>query len=177
MLTEPLPTTLDVRKASARGVSISGALKPLELPRFRALLAADDGVIRASLTFSRDEEGHYLVAVESESTVTVTCQRCLELLQKELHTSNTLAAVWSDDQARHLPRHLDPLILTEEACDLWELVEDELILGMPPYSYHEQSDCNEILVGLAASEPKQEQREEKPNPFDVLRQLKPGKKQ
>lgn len=176
MLTEPLPTTLDVRKAAARGVSISGALKPLDLQRFRGLLAADDGVIQAYLTFSRDEEGRYLVEVATEATVTVTCQRCLEPLEVELRTSNTLAAVWSDEQARHLAKHLDPLILTEEECELWDVVEDELILGLPPFNYHAQTDCNEILVGLAASEPEQEQREEKPNPFDVLEQLKPGKK-
>ncbi|WP_116364166.1 YceD family protein [Parahaliea mediterranea] len=176
MLTDPLPTTLDVRKAAVRGVSISGALKPLELQRFRGLLASDDGVIQAHLAFNRDEEGRYLVTVDIEADVSVTCQRCLEPMPTTLQASNTLAAVWSDEQARHLPKHLDPLILTEEACVLRDLVEDELILSLPPYSYHEQADCNEELVGLAASEPKQEQREEKPNPFEVLAQLKPGEK-
>jgi len=176
MLTEPLPTTLDVRKAAARGVSISGALKPLELQRFRGLLASDDGDIQAHLAFSRDEEGRYLVTVEVQATVSVTCQRCLEPMSTTVESSNTLAIVWTDDQARHLPKHLDPLILTEEACVLRELVEDELMLSLPPYSYHEQADCNEELVGLAASEPEQEQREEKPNPFEVLAQLKPGEK-
>ncbi len=176
MLTEPLPTTLDVRKAATRGVSISGALKPLELQRFRGLLASDDGDIQAHLAFSRDEEGRYLVAVSIEANVSVTCQRCLEPLSTTLRSANTLAAVWSDEQARHLPKHLDPLILTEESCLLPELVEDELILSLPPYSYHEQADCNEELVGLAASEPEQAQREEKPNPFEVLAQLKPGEK-
>lgn len=176
MLTEPLPTTLDVRKAIARGVSISGALKPLDLQRFRALLAADDGVIQARLAFTRDEEGRNLVQVETDSTITVTCQRCLEPLSTRLQTSNTLAAVWSDEQARHLPKHLDPLILADEDCNLWDVVEDELILGLPPYNYHE-GDCNDVLVGLAASEPEQELREEKPNPFEVLAQLKPGKKE
>lgn len=176
MLTEPLPTTLEVRKAAARGVSISGALKPLELQRFRALLAADDGAIEACLAFSRDEEGRNLLRVDIDASVTVTCQRCLEPLPIRLRTGNTLAVVWSDEQARHLPKDLDPLVLTEEACDLWHVVEDELILGLPPYSYHD-SDCNDDLVGLAASEPEQEQREEKPNPFDVLAQLKPGNKE
>ena len=117
-----------------------------------------------------------LVEVVCDATVWVACQRCLEPLEIQLQTSNLLAVVWNDEQARHLPKHLDPLILTEEACMLWELVEDELMLGLPPYNYHEQANCNELLVGLAASEPEQEQREDKPNPFDVLAQLKPGNK-
>lgn len=176
MLTEPLPTTLDVRKAATRGVSISGTLKPLELQRFRALLAADDGVIEAHLTFSRDEEGRYLIEVTVDAQITVICQRCLEPMPTQLHTSHTLAVVLTDEQARHLPRHLEPLILDEEAGKLWELVEDELVLGLPPYNYHERKDCNEVLVGLAASEPEPAQGEAKPNPFDVLAQLKPGEK-
>jgi uncharacterized protein len=176
MLTEPLPATLDIRKATARGVSISGALKPLDLPRFRALLAADEGDVQAALTCSRDEEGHYLVEVAVEARVRVICQRCLEPLVVRFSVANTLAAVWGDEQARHLPRSLDPLLLTGETCLLWDLVEDELILGLPAFNYHEQENCNEVLVGLAAAQPERAQREDKPNPFDVLAQLKPGNK-
>ncbi len=176
MLTEPLPTTLDVRKATARGVSVSGALEPLDLPRFRAMLAADDGVVRAHLTFSRDEEGRYLIEAACDATVAVICQRCLEPFELQLRSANTLAAVWSDEQARHLPKHLDPLLLEGDDCPLWQIVEEELILALPPFNYHPQPDCNADLVGLAASEPEQEQREDKPNPFEVLAQLKPGEK-
>ena len=53
MLTEPLPSTLDVRKAAARGVSVSGTLSPSDLPRFRALLADETGGIKVELAFSR----------------------------------------------------------------------------------------------------------------------------
>ncbi|MBA6412175.1 DUF177 domain-containing protein [Parahaliea sp. F7430] len=176
MLTEPLPTTLDIRKAAARGVSISGVLKPLELQRFRALLAADDGVIEAFLAFSKDDEGRFLIEVTTDAQVIVTCQRCLDPMPTRLQTSHVLAVVWSDEQARNLPRHLEPLILEEEAGELWELVEDELVLGLPPYNYHERKDCNEVLVDLAAAEPEMAPEEERPNPFDVLAQLKPSEK-
>ena len=73
MLTDPLPDTLDVRKAATRGAIARGTLEPLELPRFRDLLAAGEGIIDAVLTFSRDEEGRYLVRAITDSTVTVTC--------------------------------------------------------------------------------------------------------
>ena len=59
MLTDPLPTTLDVRKAAMRGASTSGALKPLDYRVFRALLASDEGAVQAQLAFSRDEEGAF----------------------------------------------------------------------------------------------------------------------
>ncbi len=173
MLTDPLPGTLDVRKAASRGATVRGMLKPLDLPRFRDLLAADEGVVEAVLTLSRDEEGRYLVQVVTDSEVTVTCQRCLQPMPAQLHTDSTLAVVWTDEQARHLPAWLDPVIVAEEEYSLRELVEDELILALPPFSYHEQADCNTVLADLTA-EPEADEPPKKSNPFDVLAQLKPG---
>jgi uncharacterized protein len=175
MLTEPLPSTLDVRKAAVRGVSVSGTLRPLDLQRFRPLLVADEGTIEAVLSFSRDEENRHVIHVAVEADVSVTCQRCLEPLSEHLTSDNTLAVVWTDEQAAHLPRHLEPLIVEQEACSLWELVEDELILAMPPFSYHDTEDCNEAIAGFSDPAP-EEAVEDKPNPFNVLAQLKPGNK-
>ncbi|HDY82454.1 MAG TPA: hypothetical protein ENH48_05805 [Halieaceae bacterium] len=176
MLTEPLPSMLDVRKAAARGVSVSGTLRPLELLRFQPLLAADEGTIEAQLSFSRDEENRYVIHVAVEADVSVTCQRCLEPMPAHLTSDNTLAVVWTDEQAAHLPRHLDPLIVAQDACNLWELVEDELILAMPPFSYHDTQECKERVAGFSDAAPEGSAAEDKPNPFNVLAQLKPGNK-
>ena len=173
MLTEPLPNSLDVRKAAARGVSISGTLKPLDLPRFKALLACETGDIRAALAFSRDEENRPVVQIDFEASVSVTCQRCLKPMDLDLGGVNTLAIVWTDDQAKHLPRHLDPLIVAEEGgCNLWHLVEDELMLALPSFSYHDTEDCKEILSDYSGPAVAGEEGESRPNPFDVLAQLK-----
>lgn len=163
-----------MRKAAARGLHSEGTLQPGQLPRFRALLAEDAGKIMAKLSFGRDEEGRDMVATTVSAEIAVTCQRCLRAMPLALHSSNILAVVWSDDQARHLPRRLDPWIVADgEDGDLWGLVEEELILALPAYSYHEQKDCNEVLVDMA-SRPLEEEGADRPNPFDVLAQLKPG---
>ncbi|MCX2973115.1 hypothetical protein EYC87_05880 [Halieaceae bacterium IMCC8485] len=175
MLTEPLPNTLDVRKAAARGVSISGALKPVDLPRFMALLANDTGEIMAGLAFSRDEENRAVVAVEFEAKISVICQRCLQAMPLSMTGDNSLGVVLTDEQAKHLPRHLDALIVPEESCNLWELVEDELILALPPFSYHDTEDCKQILSEYTGPGPEEGEGDQKPNPFDVLAQLKTDK--
>ena len=178
MLSEPLPSTLDVRKAAGRGVSVRGTLKPLDLKRFRALLAQDDGSIQADFSFTRDEENRYLIHLLVTAEVAVTCQRCLELLPKTLACENTLAVVWTDEQAAHLPRHLEPLIVEDEGCRLWEVVEDELILALPPFSYHDTEECQQILANFNAGQAPEEKADPggKPNPFNVLAQLKPDSK-
>lgn len=175
MLTEPLTKTLDVRKAAARGVTVSGSLKPPQLPRFRQLLAEDDGTIAAELAFSRDEENRYVVQARVSAEVSVTCQRCLRPMPLALQSENTLAIVWTDEQAKHLPRYLEPLIVEgDDGCSLWDLVEDELMLALPSFSYHETKDCNEVLTDLSAQPAIEEEGAERSNPFDVLAQLKPG---
>ena len=178
MLSEPLPTTLDVRKAAVRGVSVTGTLKPLDLQRFRELLAEDEGHVEAVFSFSRDEENRYLIHLVVTAQVAVTCQRCLEPLPRTLACDNTLAVVWTDEQAAHLPRYLEPLIVEDEGCRLWDVVEDELILALPAFSYHDTAECQQILADFNAGEAPEEQAppDEKPNPFNVLAQLKPGSK-
>ncbi len=173
MLTEPLPSTLDVRKAAARGVTVSGTLSASQLPRFRALLADEEGVIEAELTFSKDEENRFLVGVQTGARVSVVCQRCLEPIVTTLSCENTLAIVWTDDEARALPRYLDPLIVPEEGCNLWDLIEDELILSLPAFSYHDTDECRELLAGFAGDAPESEEGV-RPNPFEVLAKLKSG---
>lgn len=176
MLTEPLPNTLDVRKAAARGVSVSGAINPHDLHRFRELLVSEKGNIQAELTLSKDVENRSLVHLVITADVEVSCQRCLLPMPVHLTTENTLAAVLTDEQASHLPRHLDALPATDEACNLWELVEDELIISLPPFNYHDTEECKKILAAFSPPPPEEAEESEKPNPFNVLEQLKPGKK-
>ena len=176
MLTEPLPNTLDVRKAAARGVSVDGAISPPDLHRFRELLVSEEGTIQVRLTLSKDLENRSLVHVDVTAEVQVCCQRCLLPMPVCVVVDNTLAVVWTDEQASHLPRHLDALILAEEACNLWELVEDELILSLPPFNYHDTEVCNNILADFSPQPPDEVCMSEKPSPFNVLAQFKPGKK-
>lgn len=175
MLTESLPTTLDVRKAAARGAIVKGVLQPTDLKRFRPLLAGDKGDISVVMVFARNEEGRHLLHLAIEAEIVVTCERCLEAMPNQMCSESTLAMVRTDEEAAHLPKHLDALIVKESACNLWDVVEDELILALPPFSYHEAEVCS--LKFAAFSEPSTGQcsEKEKPNPFNVLEQLKPGK--
>lgn len=167
---------LDVRRAAVRGARVSGVLKPPDLKRFQTLLGGDAGSILVEMDFSRDEESRYLVHVAIEAEFVVICQRCLEVMPDYLSCENTLAVLWTDEEAAHLPKHLDPLVVSELSCNLWELVEDELILAMRPFSYHNVEHCRMKIAGYSEPVPKQVTGEGKRNPFNVLGQLKPGKK-
>jgi uncharacterized protein len=97
-------------------------------------------------------------------------------MSEHLVSDNKLAVVWTDEEAAHLPKRLDPLIAAEPTSHLWDVVEDELILAMRPFSYHDPDECKMKISAFSDPSPSQESVEDKPNPFDVLGQLKPGSK-
>lgn len=167
MLTQPLPATLDARKAAARGVTVSGSLELRRMSRLLASLVSDSGSAKAECAFDRDEEGRCVVSVTVTAQVQVQCQRCLEAMPMEVNTAHQVAVVGSDDEARQLPSHLEPWLVEREPANLWTLVEDELLLGLPMVSYHDSEQCRQWLDRYRPP-PEQTTR----RPFAALQQLK-----
>jgi uncharacterized protein len=174
MLTEPLPTTLDVRKAAAREVTVSGVLTLSEMTRLQEILASNCGRIEAKIDFGRDEEKRFAATVSVTANVEVRCQRCLNSMPLVVETENRLAIVGDDEQARSVPSHAEPWLVEGEQANLWELVEEELILAIPIVSYHDSEECKQILEEYQQPLPVSVEVED--NPFKVLEQLKPGNK-
>ncbi len=172
MSTEPLPTTLDVRKAAAREVSVSGSVPLSSMTRLRGALASEDGRIEAQCRFGRDEENRCIVALSVTAELEVPCQRCLEKMALTVASENRLAIVGGDDMAKQLPGDLDPWVVEGEQGNLWALVEDELILELPVVSYHETEACKQLLD--AYRQPPVTPEPDGDNPFKVLEQLKSG---
>ncbi|MFN2287178.1 MAG: YceD family protein [Chromatocurvus sp.] len=152
-----------------------GSLKPAQLSRLRGLLAGDEGDVGAVVSCGIDEMGRTVLAVSVDARVSVRCQRCLDVFKRPVAASSRLAVVETDEQAAGLPEGLEPVLATNE-IDLWAVVEDELVLAMPVYSYHEDERCIEQLAGAAfapgAGADEQRQSSESDGPFDVLAQLK-----
>ncbi len=151
MSTQPLPKMLDARKAAVRGTSLGGVLQPQDLQRFRQLLASDAGSVAVEMAFSRDQESRYLLQLHVLADVEVTCQRCLQPMSEQIVSDNRLALVWSDEQAAALPRDLDPVLADEQQCDLWHVVEEELMLALRPFHSHDDdARCQQYLAQFSS---------------------------
>jgi uncharacterized protein len=174
MLTEPLPATLDVRKAAAREATVDGVLALSKMARLQGALASLDGHVEAQIAFSKDEESRCIAVVIVRADVSVSCQRCLESMPHRVESENRLAIVGDDELARQLPSRLEPWMVAGEQGDLWALIEDELILAIPLINFHESEDCNELLKEYRDPPPVMEEAAD--NTFKVLAQLKPGNK-
>ncbi len=175
-----LPKSVDPYRLAEQNSTLEGFVPLSGLGRFAdAILGASSSDPREQcqvrLTFSKDEERRRVVSGELDAEVMLECQRCLKPMMSRLESSFRLGFVTSDEQAQNLPRDLEPVLTEDFSVNLWELVEDELLLVLPPFPLHERADCQatEVLENFEpdpeAPEPDEEKRE---NPFNVLADLK-----
>lgn len=164
-----LPRQIDPRKFAHQGLSLQGVVALSELSRLADVALDSSNEVEVALEFGVDEEKHRVISGQALCALTVTCQRCLEPVEVSLEAGINLAIVWDEERAKQLPKTLDPLILPEGPADLYEIIEDELLLNLPMVSYHDE-DCIEQTsfgdeVAVAEAAPSK-------NPFQVLEQLK-----
>jgi len=169
-----LPHKVEVRTLAARAVELEGYVDLAKLPRLEAAVTAAGSPVTVSARFFRDEENRYAIDLAVAVEVTVICQRCLGPLEQKLESRSLLAVLWSDEQVGQLPPRYDPVI-TEAEMDLWGVIEDELLLVLPSYSYHSDRECGQksgVIARSADGAPTKEPEGKKENPFSVLLTLK-----
>jgi uncharacterized protein len=170
MTNAALPHMVEFRTLAARGIHLKGTLSAARLPRLRDAVLSIVGSVQTEIQFDRDEEGRPIAAIVVVAQVKVACQRCLQELEVVLETSSRLAAVWNDEQAAALPGSLEPLVMAEEV-DLWGVVDEELLLALPQFSYHAERDCG-VTSGRVVAPALPVEDAERENPFSVLASLK-----
>ncbi len=173
MQNQPLPKQIDARKLCATTANIRAQASVSTLPRFAAGLASDRGEVTVDIRLYREEQGFYRIDGKAVASVDVFCQRCLQPMPVEIVAEFALAIVWTEEQAKALPKSLDPVILGEELLELDELLQDELIISTPFVNYHDKRECAaDAPVDYPA--PEGAGIEEKgESPFSVLGSLKP----
>lgn len=174
-----LPRHLDPRKFAQKGLSVEGVVDIKALSRLTPLLADEDASsINARFQFGIDEQGVRNVTGVISAKVSLVCQRCLAPAEQVLELKVALGVVWNDEQAVALPKAWDPWILDEGQADIYEMIEDELILGLPIVAYHDAECIPQALYSSTVEASVYEDvspdviSSAKPNPFQVLEGLK-----
>jgi len=175
MKTGALPKQLDLRGLAARGVQISGTVSPEDLPRLAESGISIVDLGSAVFDFRRDEEARYVVAVSVEAKVVMQCQRCLSNMEVPITTASLMACVWTDAEAAALPAAYEPLIV-EDAADLSDIVEEEIMLVIP-FSPNHEKECKSAEQRAALGTDMEEsaavdETGERLSPFAVLERLK-----
>ncbi len=160
-----------VHKEVTRNGYFEGEIALSELTRLRELLpletpGCEGRAVTVRFEFVRSEYDISMITGRLETSLELECQRCLKALDVPMKLDFNLM-VDPGDELLH-KNGVDSLYSEDGHIDIFDLVEDELILAIPLVAMHEDTACNEHWQATA-NEPAVADRE---NPFSVLQQLK-----
>jgi uncharacterized protein len=153
---------------AGRSATLERRLGLAQLPRLIEAGALAGTEVRARLAFGKFEE-RPTVEVSVEGRVMLLCQRCLRPCECRLE--DTAQVIVVADDAEEVPGGFEPALGNAERLSVTELVEEQILLGIPLVPMHEDAaECGESAAGekiAAADAP----AEEKQRPFANLREL------
>jgi uncharacterized protein len=144
-----------------------------DFPRY-SLMGRSGGNVEFRLDFAYDEQGQAAVEGEVHSQINLVCQRCLEEVSHALVARIDLAIVASEEQASEMV-NLESIVVSDDSVTLVDLLEDDLILGVPGQVCPDPDTC-EFTPQFQFSRKIVAEKEKRPNPFEILGLLKPDKK-
>jgi len=143
------------------------------LPRLAEAVQEDTGDIQVDLAFGISVEKKKIVTGHAAAELVLVCQRCLGNVKVPVKSDISLGIVWDEEGAEALPEYLDPWITGEGVADLYDMIEEEMLLSLPAVAYHEEPCVDRQL--FSSGKPVEVKKTK--NPFQVLEQLKSSPKQ
>ena len=168
-----IPRLIEPRKFAQQGLSVSGSLPVQELDRLSSAVLALSAV-DVNLRFGISESKHRVVTGLVAANVELVCQRCLEALGLKLSSEVSLAMIWAEEEAKQLPTIYEPWVVAADQADLYEIVEEELLLALPVVAFHDYECVDKSLFTTGEKSPPVETKQN--NPFRVLATLKGSSK-
>lgn len=156
---------LELAKQGARVVR---SVQPGGLTRLAEIAPGRDAV-QVEVAFSIGDGGRVRAKGAVEGVFNIECQRCLERLERPLRATFDLCIVADPDLASELASGVDVLVAETDSVTIAQMVEDELILGLPERACTKEPCPHAPAFSYPAAE-----AEEPPddNPFRVLSELK-----
>jgi uncharacterized protein len=165
------PTPADLVNAvelAGRAARLERRVGLSQLPRLAEAGALDGTHVRAQIDFGTFE-GRVTVAVQVRGEVMLACQRCLRPCACELDESAALAVIARDTD--EVPGGYEPLPGDAERLSLTEVIEEQVLLGLPLVPMHANAaQCGAAGAALAAAQD-EPAADETQRPFANLRQL------
>ncbi len=159
---------LDARQFAHAAQALSGRSQVEVFPRFVAECREAGRVVQWSVQGSVDTDGACWLELDVSASVVVQCQRCLGDLPLPIASRTRFRLVFDGeawDDADLEDDSFEALEL-DGPLELATLVEDELLLALPPVPMHEEA------CGLPAGSLDKLAGNGRPSPFAVLGALK-----
>ncbi len=165
--------TVDSLEFARSGNQLRGRFGIAALDRLQDRLSSTDGAVEYELTGYTDERGKPSLHCRVRGALNLICQRCLQPmawkvdLDSDLVLATSEAELAEDEDDPEAPDRL----LAQKDMKVQDLVEDEILLGLPLAPRHPEGQCRPSIAAEASQEDG-----ETASPFAALAQLKPGKR-
>jgi len=153
---------------AGRSATLERRLSLRHLPRLVEAGALEGTRASAELVFGKIE-GRTTVEVQVSGELVLTCQRCLRPCTCTVNESASLVVMASD--ADEVPGGFEPLLGDAERLSVTELIEEQLLLGLPLVPKHATTAlCGAAPAAIAISAT-EAAADETQRPFANLRKL------
>jgi uncharacterized protein len=176
LMSRHVPDFVNSTRATEGDFSITGQLAFSRMKRLLEVVNNPEGSAEVELNFSVDGQRIANVRGRVRADVSLTCQRCLEAMTVPIDVDVHLGIVASEDAAKRLPEHYDPLVVHGEQLLIAEVVEDEIILALPAIPRHKPEECPAKEYMEKRQSGAEQSDEVSTNPFAVLAQIKAKRK-
>ncbi|MGI9288544.1 MAG: YceD family protein [Pseudomonadales bacterium] len=148
-----LPSTVATEKLASQNAELSGTIALSTLHRLVPVLASSEGEANVVLRFAIDEQGRRRVSGTLVCELKIFCQRCLKPMPLAVKSEIDAALVADDEAAQQIPRQLDLVVAEEGVLDVYQFIEDELLLSLPFTSFHEHNCVAIATRGEVSQQP------------------------
>ncbi|MBP9722208.1 MAG: DUF177 domain-containing protein [Gammaproteobacteria bacterium] len=142
-----LPRSLPVRKLGVQYIHVIGHISLADLARFNELAVSSVDKLPIELEFKSIGKNKILVDGLIKQEITVSCQRCMEEMQYLINTKISVVLI---DILSRIDKNLadyEPIeISPDDMLDLYQLIEDELILSLPCSIKHSQAQLDNCKI-------------------------------
>ena len=168
------PDLVDPWKAADGQREFQGTMPLDRMKRLTALIAENDGEAAFRAAFYHDRENRAVIRLQVSAELVLICQRTLKPYTERVERRSRLGVIEDLAEQETLPADYEPVLVDQHKLALIDLVEDELLLGVPDVPRDpnvkavELSTDGEPVLSDDSGEPRQ-------TPFAGLADLMKGK--
>lgn len=125
------PDWVDPWKAAEGRRSFGGSMPLGRMDRLLPLLDPPVGEARFTAQFGFDDQQQVVIHIEVDADLPLICQRSLGRYLEPVHRESVLGVMGALEEESLLPGDYEPVLAEQGRLALQDLVEDELLLGVP----------------------------------------------
>lgn len=176
-MSRDFPDILDPWKAADGRRMFRGTMPLKRMGRLVPLLASAEGEARFSARFSYDRQKNLLVNMSVDAELSLICQLSLQPYNEHVRRSSVLMVIRELTEQEMVADDYEPVLVETGRLALVDLVEDELLLGVPMVPRNPAVAELELATDAGVTSASEYKEEPLQQPFAGLAELLKGKAQ